>query len=95
MAPTTVTPSHTKSQEVGSANFGLQKFWPPESPKKSGYVLDPKVLCWDSHIHFLIRLCASVIYVKQRHTVTPSDVLQYILSEGISLPVPVAARSKP
>lgn len=59
-----VTPSHTKSQEVGSANFRLQTFWPPESPKKFGYVLDPKVLCCDSHIHFLIQLCASVKYVQ-------------------------------
>jgi len=75
--------------------FSPSKLWPPESPKKFGYVLDPKVLCCFSHIHFLIRLCASLIYVKQRYTVTPSDVLQCMLSKGISLPVPVVTRSKP
>ena len=38
----TATPSHIKSQKIDTANFRLQKFLPPESPKKFVYVLDAK-----------------------------------------------------
>lgn len=43
LATATVTPAYIKSQETNTANFRLQKFLPPESPKKFGYVLDTKV----------------------------------------------------
>jgi hypothetical protein len=34
---------HTKSRNSGPANFRLQKFLPPESPRKFGYIFDTKV----------------------------------------------------
>jgi hypothetical protein len=35
--------SHTKSINVAPANFRLQKFLPPESPRKFGYIFDTKI----------------------------------------------------
>jgi hypothetical protein len=35
--------SHTKSQDVGTATFSLQKYLPPQSPTKFGYIFDTKV----------------------------------------------------
>jgi hypothetical protein len=35
--------SRTKSQDVGPATFRLQKFLPPESPRKFGYIFDTKI----------------------------------------------------
>lgn len=38
-----VRSSRTKSQDVGPATFRLQKFLPPESPRKFGYIFDTKI----------------------------------------------------
>jgi hypothetical protein len=38
-----VRSSHTKSIDVNPSNFRLQKFLPPESPRKFGYIFDTKI----------------------------------------------------
>lgn len=35
--------SHIKSQDVSTASFNLQKYLPPQSPRKFGYIFDTKV----------------------------------------------------
>jgi hypothetical protein len=35
--------SHTKSHDADTTTFRLQKFLPPESPRKFGYIFDTKI----------------------------------------------------